>query len=336
MRSLDPDVEDGAHAQLFEPPAMRTMRAIGTTALVAVTDPTTVETAARILRDELVAIDEACSRFRSDSELSALHRANGARVKVSVLLFRAITVACDVARRTDGAVDPTVGVAIEALGYDHDYDELGARGAERGDAPRPAPGWLRIELDERDRTVQVPAGTHLDLGSSAKALVADRAARRIAHGMRTGVLVSIGGDVATAGTAPRGGWAVGIATDSSTPVEAVDQVVSIDTGAIASSSTSVRTWQRGGRRLHHIVDPATGDCVAPYWRLVSASGDSCVDANAASTAALVWGPHAVARLVALGQPTRLVRHDGQVIALNGWPADTLRGPVTGQVTRSAS
>lgn len=79
--------------------------------------------------------------------------------------------------------------------------------------------------------------------------------------------------------------------------------------------------------MHHIVDPSTGDCAAPYWRLVSTSGDSCVDANAASTAAIVWGPHAPARLVALGHPTRLVRYDGQVVTLNGWPCDIVRGPV---------
>jgi thiamine biosynthesis lipoprotein len=119
-------------------------------------------------------------------------------------------------------------------------------------------------------------------------------------------------------------------------VDAVDQVVSIETGAIASSSTSVRTWHRGARQLHHIVDPTTGDCVAPYWRLVSASGASCVDANAASTAAVVWGRRAVENLVALGQPTRLVRHDGQVITLNGWPADTAPSADMEQVMESAS
>jgi FAD:protein FMN transferase len=113
-------------------------------------------------------------------------------------------------------------------------------------------------------------------------------------------------------------------------VDGVDQVVSIKAGAIASSSTSVRTWRRGGRQMHHIVDPSTGDCAAPYWRLVSTSGDSCVDANAASTAAIVWGPHARARLVALGHPTRLVRHDGHVVTLNGWPCDIVCGPVLGR------
>jgi len=317
-------------------PPLRTMHAIGTTAVVAVTEPAAIDKAERILRDELAAIDAACSRFRPDSEIWRLQRADGASVKVSALLFEAITVACGVAQRTGGAVDPTVGAALEGLGYDRDFFELDPQGTELEEEPQPVPGWWRIELDRRRRTVQVPPGTHLDLGASAKALVADRAARRIAHGVHTGVLVSIGGDVAAAGVAPEGGWAVGIAADSSATADAVDQVVSIDGGGIASSSTAVRTWWRGSRRLHHIVDPATGDSVAPHWALVSASGNSCVDANAASTAAVVWGEHAVAKLGELGQPARLVRHDGHVITLNGWPSDPGPGTVAGTTGEEAS
>jgi thiamine biosynthesis lipoprotein len=298
------------------------MKAIGTTAIVAVTDPEVADRAERILRDELVAIDAACSRFREDSELSALQRAEGVPVTVSALLFEAIDVACAVARRTDGAVDPTIGTAIEALGYDRDFDDLGSDTTPLPHEPRPAPGWWTIELDPRTRTVRVPPGTHVDLGASAKALVADRAARRIAGAVHTGVLVSIGGDVAVDGPAPEGGWAVGIAQDSSGPLDDVDQVVAIERGGLASSSTAVRTWQRGARRLHHIVDPATGDSAPAHWTLVSASGDSCVDANAASTAAVVWGARALPKLVALGQPARLVRHDGRVVTVNGWPSPT--------------
>jgi thiamine biosynthesis lipoprotein len=316
-------------------PVLRTMRAIGTTAIVAVTEPSSADQAATILREELVAIDVACSRFRDDSEVCALQRAGGRRLEVSALLFDAIAVACDVARRTDGAVDPTVGVAMETLGYDRDYAALGAEDSEHEAPLRPVPGWWTIELDPRRRTVRVPPGTHIDLGASAKALVADRAARRIADSACTGALVSIGGDVATAGVAPDGGWAVGIAPDSSLPVECVDQVVSIETGGIASSSPAVRTWTRRGRRLHHIVDPATGDSVPPFWTLVSASGTSCVDANAVSTAAVVWGARAVPKLVLLGQPVRLVRHDGRVFTVNGWPAD-LRSDVVPHHRRPGS
>jgi thiamine biosynthesis lipoprotein len=316
-------------------PVLRAMHAIGTTAIVAVTEPGAADQAVTILREELVAIDAACSRFRDDSEVCALQRAGGTPVEVSALLFDAIRVACEVANRTDGAVDPTVGAAMESLGYDRDYAALDPHGTELVALSRPASGWWTIELDSRKRTVRVPPGTRIDLGASAKALCADRAAQRIAETVRMGALVSIGGDVATAGDAPGGGWAVGIAPDSSLPVEAVDQVVSIEAGGIASSSSAVRTWKRGGRRLHHIVDPTTGDSVPPFWTLVSASGASCVDANAVSTAAVVWGARAVPKLVLLGQPVRLVRHDGRVFTVNGWPTDVRSGVVPATVEEAS-
>ncbi len=71
--------------------------------------------------------------------------------------------------------------------------------------------------------------------------------------------------------------------------------------------------------MHHIVDPATGSSAAPYWRLVSAVGASCVDANALSTASIVWGDEALERLRPFDQAVRLLRHDGKVFSLGGWP-----------------
>jgi len=135
------------------------------------------------------------------------------------------------------------------------------------------------------------------------------------------VLVSLGGDVAVAGSAPSGGWAVGIAHESSTPADDVDQVVAITSGGLASSATSVRSWKSGDRTVHHIVDPRTGDCADPYWILVSAAGSNCVAANVATTAAIVWGADALERLPLLGQAARLVRFDGEVFTVGGWPQD---------------
>ena len=77
----------------------------------------------------------------------------------------------------------------------------------------------------------------------------------------------------------------------------------------------------GDRSVHHIVDPRTGDCAATTWTLVSATGDSCVDANMVTTAALVWGEPGLDRIAAFGQAVRLVRPDGEVVYLNGWPAE---------------
>jgi thiamine biosynthesis lipoprotein len=245
---------------------------------------------------------------------------------VSALLFEALVVAYDVARRTEGAVDPTVGGALEALGYDRDFAKRQSWDSTPARRPVPATGWWRIELDRARRTVRVPVGTRIDLGSSAKALAADRAARRVAAATGGGVLVGLGGDISVAGAPPDGGWAVGIATDSSADPGAVQQVVAIDAGGLATSSTSVRTLSTGGASVHHIVDPATGASVAPHWTLASATGACCVDANVASTAAIVWGSGAVTKLHALGLPARLVGHDGQVVTVNGWPPDVLTPP----------
>jgi thiamine biosynthesis lipoprotein len=298
----------------------RSFRALGTTATVVVSDPSHADRAQLILRAETEAMDLACSRFRSDSELAHLHANAGRTVKVSSLLFEALEVAYSVAERTHGAVDPTVGSAIEALGYDRDFEQIESRPLPMADLG-PVPGFRHLHLDRKLGAARIPRGIRLDLGSSAKALLADRAAAHVADELGSGSLVSIGGDVAVAGEPPPGGWAIGIAVDSSTGADDVDQVVAIHRGGLASSSTVVRTWQMGNEPVHHIVDPATGSSAAPYWRLVSAVGASCVDANALTTAAVVWGDQAVERLRPFDQAVRLLRHDGTVFTLGGWPED---------------
>ena len=299
----------------------RTFRALGTSATVVVQDPSVADAAVATLKDELDAIDLACSRFRPDSELQHLHEDAGRTVSVSPLLFDALAVAVDGAERSGGAVDPTVGNAIAALGYDADLAEIQSRPAAPPQALGPVAGYQHVHLNRADLSVRIPRGVRLDLGASAKALAADRAATSISARIAAGVLVSLGGDVAVAGSPPDGGWPIGIARESSTPADQVDQVVAIAHGGLASSATSVRTWRIGDRDVHHIIDPRTGDSVEPHWVLVSAAGSTCVEANLVTTAAIVWGEEALDHLVRFGLPMRLVRFDGKVVCLNGWPSD---------------
>ena len=311
-----------AAADVLEPAlAVRSFRAIGTTATVVVQDPADADMAEHLLAAELASIDLACSRFRDDSELQAVHAEAGRAVVVSQVLFDALTVACETAARTGGAVDPTVGNAIAALGYDADLDVVRSRPPVPPQALGQVAGYEHVQLDARRRTVRIPRGVRLDLGSSAKALAADRAAARIAGQCGNGAMVSLGGDVAVAGPPPAGGWSIGIARSSSTPPEQADQVVAIVRGGLASSGTTARTWEVGGRQVHHIVDPRTGDCVEAHWDLVSATGSSCVEANLVTTAAIVWGAQALDELPRFGQSVRLVRSDGKVFHVNGWPQD---------------
>lgn len=283
--------------------------------------PAALGTAVRLLHAELAAIDLACSRFRDDSELAAVNAAAGTAVPVSPLFAEAVEVALTAAAQTGGDVDPTLGHALVAAGYDATFEALPADGPAV--APRPGGRWREVELGPG--TVRVPAGVALDLGATAKALVVDRAAAAIAAATGAGVLVNVGGDLAAAGPLLPGGWPVRLTSDAAradvrTPGSS-GPVVRMHGGGLATSSTAVRTWRRGGERMHHVLDPRTGRPAEPVWRTVTVTAASCVDANTASTAALVRGRTAPAWLAALGLPSRLVDATGAVLRVAGWPAD---------------
>ncbi len=306
-------------------PARIAFPALGTTAALLVTDPDALPVARRVLERELAAIDAACSRFRPDSELSRANAAAGAPVRVGPLFAEAVEVALRAAAATGGVVDPTVGGAVRALGYDRTFAAL--RPEDVGPPPpaRPSAGWRSVEFDRAARLLRLPVGTALDLGATAKALAADRAARQAAEATGRGVLVNLGGDLSAAGPAPAGGWRVAVADDHARP-DADGPTVAVTGGGLATSGTTVRAWRRGGRDLHHIVDPATGDIPEPFWRTVTVAAASCVDANTAATAAIVLGEPALERLRRSGLPARLVRVDGTVICVCGWPDDHPGGP----------
>ncbi len=297
--------------------------ALGTTAAVFVTEARAITGARSLLEGELDRIDSACSRFRRDSELSRANAAAGSPVAASDLLLEAVAVAIRVARATGGSVDPTVGRAMRELGYDRDFDDLPTDRPAPA-APQRTSDWRAVEVDRGSRALRVPAGVELDLGATAKALAADRGARRISDVLGCGVLVNLGGDIAVAGPPPAGGWRVRVCDDHSDPASGVGQDVSIAAGGLATSSTAVRRWSAGGHTFHHILDPRTGTSVAEDWRTVSVAARTCVDANAATTASVVRGSVAPAWLGSLGLPGRLVRADGEVIEVAGWPGEESR------------
>jgi thiamine biosynthesis lipoprotein len=293
--------------------------ALGTLAELVVTDPASLVAAASILRSELDRVDRVASRFRVDSEISRLQAECGREVAVSPDLFELLVVSLRAAEATDGAVDPTVGGAMVRLGYDRDFTEIVDGAAGRVPAPVPVPGWKTIELDNSETTVRIPMGTQIDLGATAKAWSADRAAERVFHELGCGVLVSLGGDIAVSGPPPSGGFRIGLGEVSGgLPTGGA---VAITSGGLATSGVAVRQWRLGGRLVHHLVDPSTSLPVKPMWRTVSVAAASCVDANTASTAAMVKGPEALSWLAARSLPSRLVEWDGKVSCIADWPAD---------------
>jgi FAD:protein FMN transferase len=293
--------------------------ALGSTAVVAVTDSAALDQACARVQAIIEAFDLACSRFRDDSELMELSRAQGARVQVSELLFDAVAAGLRAARLTDGDVDPTLGQALRALGYDRDFDALAERGPARVRVAR-VPGWQAVDLDATARTIRVPSGVEIDLGASAKALCADRSAAAAHVETGVGVLVSLGGDIALGGEAPAPGWRVRVTDDHRSDTAAPGQWISLPTGGLATSSTEVRRWETDAGPAHHLLDPATGRPARSCWRTVSVSAGTCLDANIATTAAIVRGERALPWLESFGLPARLVGTEGTVRHVAGWPA----------------
>jgi thiamine biosynthesis lipoprotein ApbE len=313
-----------ASASAPRPLAQARWSALGTSVVLRSVEPDALAPARGAVERELAAVDRACSRFRTDSELVRLNERAGRPVETSALLFEALELALDAARLTGGDVDPTVGRALEMAGYDRDCSLLApAREEPAPNAPtltlRARAGWRTVELDAPTRTVRVPAGIRLDLGATAKAWAADRAAAAAHAAGGSGVLVSLGGDIATAGAAPSEGWRVHVTDDHRSDPSAPGQTISIASGGLATSSTAVRRWSHRGQTMHHIIDPATGVPARSCWRTVSVAAADCAQANIATTAALIRARSAVAWLEQLGLPARLQDQDGRVVRTGDWP-----------------
>ena len=295
-----------------------------TTATLVVTDPDMLEPAAAELRNLLAQVDATCSRFRSDSEISRILARPGRPAPLSPMLNAVLAQTLRAAAATGYLVDPTVAAAVIAAGYDRDiaavFDRALAGGrADAGTGPAgAAPGAWRLDHDPVAGRLTVPAGIGIDLGATAKAFAADEAAARISDRLGGGVLVGLGGDVAVAGRAPDGGWRIAVADDHRAR-GAEHQTVSINSGGLATSSTTTRRWPTATGWRHHIIDPRTGRNPDPWWRTVSVAAAACLDANAAATAAIVMGDTAPGWLAGQGLPALLVGVDGSAHPVGGWP-----------------
>ncbi len=319
--------------------AEATWRALGTYVQLGVAQGDRIVEARRRAQTLLEDVDRTCSRFRADSDLTRANTAAGRRVRVDPLLVRAVEAALRAAEETDGLVDPTLGRSLVALGYDADLGEVRSRSDDPAAVPLPAvpDAWRAVETDP-DGALLVPYGTALDLGATGKAFASDLLAADLA-GAGIACIVSLGGDISVGlpddaddadgidadGAERRGGphagpveWPVTIAERPDDPPQ---QTVLLDRGGLATSSVVHRRWQRGGEGVHHLLDPRTGRPAAGGWRTVSVTAASAVEANTATTAAVVLGPDAVEWLVERDLAARLVGRDGRVVHLAGWPVE---------------
>ncbi|TCN44382.1 thiamine biosynthesis lipoprotein [Kribbella orskensis] len=295
--------------------ASRSWKAWSCTVRLTVDDPTVLGAASGALKALMDRVDKAASRFRPDSELSAINTRAGSMVPVSRLLVDLVDVSLVAASMSGGAVDPTVGGAVVAAGYDDDIEAVRRRLPQASGSTGPVPGWQQVQLNRRLALIGIPKDTTLDLGATAKAWTADRAALVLSKRHGCAVLVEIGGDLRAAGT-PAEPWVIEVAEREGDPGVAV----TLAHGGLTTSTRTARRWSTPGGFAHHVIDPRTGRPADGPWRTASVWAPSAVRANTFSTALVATGDAALGRLTLAGHPARLVDEDGEVTELAGWPA----------------
>jgi thiamine biosynthesis lipoprotein len=269
--------------------------------------------------DALEAREARWSRFRPTSELCRLNDAGGAPVVLSPGTFSLVARAVDAWRDTDGRYDPTVLAALQAAGYDRDFDAVARTGGAVDQRPAAAPGCRDVEVDDVVHAVRLPRGVALDLGGIGKGAAADEvSAELLAAGVPgvRGVLVNLGGDLRARGDAPDPhGWVVDVEDPLATGRTGV---LALAAGAIATSTKLRRTWMRGGRALHHLIDPRTGEPAESGLASVTVVAGDAWRAEVLAKAAFVAGADDGRALIeAAGATGLLVTDDGAVVELTG-------------------
>lgn len=268
-------------------------------------EPDAVTLATRRL-DEL---EQRWSRFLPSSDISRLARANGDSCVVSPDTRWLLDAMIAAHRITAGRFDPTMLREIVDAGYDRSLADRGRRSITI-DLPHPGATIEDMELD--GCTVRLPEGLALDPGGIGKGFAADLVSSELVHQGSAGALLSIGGDLSAVGRPPEPqGWRVTIEDPFSPPHELA--TFALSAGGVATSSTLSRSWYRGGRRRHHVLDPESGTSSTTDLATVTVIAPSAWEAEVQATAAIVQGSHgAIAHLERCGLSGVAVTGGGQL------------------------
>jgi thiamine biosynthesis lipoprotein len=246
------------------------------------------EAALKDLQGLFERIEERLSRFNRTSELSLLNASAGQPFVASPLLFEVAKSALEAARASCGIFDPTILPALVIAGYSDSFETLyllehqSARPARR----EIIGGWQQIMLDPDTHEIFFPEGLELDLGGIAKGWTVDQAAFYL-EGFN-GFAVDAGGDVRVAGKMVNGReWDIGVEDPFRPGRDAT--YLRLSGGAVCTSTTTRRCWQRGGEKRHHLIDPRTGEPATAGIASVTVLAPSAIQAEAAAKVALILG-----------------------------------------------
>lgn len=288
--------------------AVRRFRSMNTDVEVRAADPADAPLlieAERVFED----MERRFSRFLPDSETSALNARDEDTVRVSPDMAELLELSLALHRETGGIFDPAVLPCLAAAGYDRSFELV-------HDRPQPPPrpparrGAFRAMRIERGASrVTLPPGITLDFGGIGKGFAVDRASEAI--GARR-VLINAGGDMYARGE----GWRAAVEN----PVRGGDSAtVWLRDEALATSTSAVRRWRAGGREMHHVIDPRTGEPARSGIVSASVIGPAAAVAEVYAKSALILGVDDGWRLLEKrGLAGLFVLEDGSIATNGRW------------------
>jgi FAD:protein FMN transferase len=250
------------------------------------------------LQRELDMVVRQMSHWDAGSDLSRFNRgAPGSWHSIPPEFMEVLSYALAVAAQTDGAYDPALGALVNAWGFGpvKRFDRPGFVAPDEAAiaAVMRLPTWRAIEIDARENRVRQPGGVLLDLSAIAKGYAVDRLARYLEQQGIPHYLAEVGGELRGSGMKPDGQpWWVALEQADGAAygaARAPQALLALHGLSVATSGDYRRCFQAHGKSYAHTLDARTGYPLQNGVASVTVMHQSCMAADAWSTALTVLG-----------------------------------------------
>lgn len=236
------------------------------------------------------------SAWEPESALSRLNRQPGAAcMTLPPDLYQVLVHALSLARRSEGAYDPSIAPLVELWGFGPGRGPRTAPPAPADiDAARARVDWRRLQLAPDTRQLCRPAGWHLDINALGPGHAVDAIAQLMQAAGIDAFMVELGGEIRTAGRAPGGRpWRIAVEHPQASDEAAhFDTVVELEDGAIGTSGDYRAGFIHQGQRYSHTLDPRSGAPVRHALAAVSVIAAQAIEADGLAATLMVLGPEA--------------------------------------------
>lgn len=236
-------------------------------------------------------INLAMSTYIPISEISQVNKAKaGEAKKISSDFSKVLVHALELAKKTDGVFDPTIGPLVNLWGFGPDGQRK-VPATEKIEEARKAVGYKKVKFNiESSEVIKENDKTYIDLSASAKGFGVDEVLTLLKSRGLQNAMVEIGGEVRTSGRSLTRPWKIGVESPNPDDLEQkIMKVVKIENFALATSGDYRNFFKSNGKRYSHTINYKTGKPVENTLASVSVISDTCMDADAVATALMAMG-----------------------------------------------